>query len=192
MGPRGQRRPGGACLGPGCATQARLSLKAPMLSIFIFWRSSWPKNAYIKTPLGVPERRRWRNTKHRNGGCLKIGGGNAIGVTPGLFSNLSDINTIDTAMKREYSTSRLWVCGSSLFCPSLMLQCLDSIWAAQHDYGTYYVIPMWWILILLDDLWDVICYYVLDVWVDAYYYPVIYYLFWSNMYARAREGDGMF
>jgi hypothetical protein len=44
-----------------------------------------------------------------------------------------------------------------------MLQCLDAIWAAQHDYGVYYVIPMWWIFILLDDQWDVICYYVLDV-----------------------------
>jgi hypothetical protein len=38
---------------------------------------------------------------------------------------------------------------------------------------------MWWILILLDALWDVICYYVLDVWVDAYCYPILYYLFWS-------------
>jgi hypothetical protein len=31
----------------------------------------------------------------------KIGGGNATGVAPERFSNLSDINTIDTAMKRE-------------------------------------------------------------------------------------------
>jgi hypothetical protein len=26
----------------------------------------------------------------------------------------------------------------------------------------------------------------------AYYYPVIYYLFWSNVYARVREGDGVY
>jgi hypothetical protein len=32
---------------------------------------------------------------------LVIGGGNAVGVAPGCFSNLSDINTIDTAMNRE-------------------------------------------------------------------------------------------
>jgi hypothetical protein len=32
---------------------------------------------------------------------LKIGGGNAAGVAPGHFSNLSNINTINTAMKRE-------------------------------------------------------------------------------------------
>jgi hypothetical protein len=69
-----------------------------------------------------------------------------------------------------------------------MLQCLDIIWAAQYDYDAYYVIPMWWIFILLDDQWHVICYYVLDVWVDAYYYPVLYYLFWSIMYARVQEG----
>jgi hypothetical protein len=68
----------------------------------------------------------------------------------------------------------------------------DAIWAAQHDYGAYYMIPIWWIFILLDNLWDVICYYVLDVWVDAYYYPVLYYLFGSNMYARAREGDDVY
>jgi hypothetical protein len=122
----------------------------------------------------------------------RIGWGNAAGVTPECFSTLSDVNTIITAMKREYSTSGLWVCGSNLFYLSLMLQCLDTIWASQHDYGAYYVIPMWWIFILLDDQWDMICYYVLDVWVDAYYYPVLYYLFWSNMYARAREGDGVY
>jgi hypothetical protein len=29
-------------------------------------------------------------------------------------------------------------------------------------------------------LWDVILYYVLDIWVDAYSYPILYYLFWSN------------
>jgi hypothetical protein len=75
---------------------------------------------------------------------------------------------------------------------SLMLQYLDIIWAAQHDYDTYYVIPIWWIFILLDDWWDVICYYVLDLWVDACYYPVLYYLFWSNMSVRAWEGDGVF
>jgi hypothetical protein len=57
----------------------------------------------------------------------KIEGGNAAGVTPGCFSTLSDINTIITTIKREYSTSRLWVCGSSLFYLSLMLQCLDAI-----------------------------------------------------------------
>jgi hypothetical protein len=32
---------------------------------------------------------------------MKIGGGNDAGVTPERFSNLSDINTIDTAKKRE-------------------------------------------------------------------------------------------
>jgi hypothetical protein len=31
----------------------------------------------------------------------KIGGRYAIGVAPGRFSNLSDITTIDAAMKRE-------------------------------------------------------------------------------------------
>jgi hypothetical protein len=39
-----------------------------------------------------------------------------------------------TAMKREYSTSGLRVCGSSLSYLSHVLHCLDIIWAAQHDY----------------------------------------------------------
>jgi hypothetical protein len=32
---------------------------------------------------------------------VKIGGGNTVGVTPGRFSTLSNVNTIITAMKRE-------------------------------------------------------------------------------------------
>jgi hypothetical protein len=32
---------------------------------------------------------------------MKIGGGNATGVTPRRFSTLSDVNTTITAMKRE-------------------------------------------------------------------------------------------
>jgi hypothetical protein len=32
---------------------------------------------------------------------VKIGGGNATGVTPRRFSTLSDVNTTITAMKRE-------------------------------------------------------------------------------------------
>jgi hypothetical protein len=51
---------------------------------------------------------------------VKIGGGNTAGAA-GHFSNLSDITNTATMMKREYSTSRLWVCGSSLFYFSLML-----------------------------------------------------------------------
>jgi hypothetical protein len=31
----------------------------------------------------------------------KIGGGNAAGVAPGRFSNLSDVTNTDTMMKRE-------------------------------------------------------------------------------------------
>jgi hypothetical protein len=45
---------------------------------------------------------------------VNIGGGNAARVSPGRFSALSDVNTIITAMKRESSTSGLWVCDSSL------------------------------------------------------------------------------
>jgi hypothetical protein len=47
-------------------------------------------------------RRRWRKAKHRNRSySSKIRGGNILGVAPDRFSNLSDITTIDTAMKRE-------------------------------------------------------------------------------------------
>jgi hypothetical protein len=67
----------------------------------------------------------------------------------------------------------LWgmVCGSSLIylsCAMLIrchMSCLTLLWP-------YYVIPMWWILNLLEDLWDVNLYHILDVWVDAYCYPV--------------------
>jgi hypothetical protein len=44
----------------------------------------------------------WRNMKHRNRGySSKDWRGNAAGVAPGRFSNLSDITTIDTAKKRK-------------------------------------------------------------------------------------------
>jgi hypothetical protein len=50
----------------------------------------------------------------------KIGGGNAAGVAPGRFSTLSDVNTIITAMKREYSTCDYRfvavACSISLLC----------------------------------------------------------------------------
>jgi hypothetical protein len=137
-------------------------------------------------------KRRQKNTKHRNRDCSSEDWrGKRCQSCPGRFSTLSDVNTIITAMKREWSTSGLWVCGSSLSYFSLVLHCLDIIWATQHDYGAYYIIPMWWIFILLDDWWDVVCYYVLDGWADAYYHLVLYYLFWSNMYARACEGRGV-
>jgi hypothetical protein len=66
-------------------------------------------------------------TRNTEAVLAKIGGGNTAGVTPRCFSTLSDVNAIITAMKREYSTSVLWVCGSSLSYFSLMLQCLDII-----------------------------------------------------------------
>jgi hypothetical protein len=162
-------------------------------SIFISDWSTWPKNAYIKTPEQFPWGGGGGIGRHKIEALpVNIGGGNAARVALGCFSNLSDITNTATMMKREYSTSELWVCGSSLFNFSLMLWCLYAIWAAQHDCGAYYVIPMWWILILLDHLWDVICYSVLDVWVVTYCYPILCYLFWSNLYARTREGDGVY
>jgi hypothetical protein len=65
------------------------------------------------------------------------------------------------------------------------MSCPTWLW---HILCNSYVVDLY----LSDDLWDVICYYVLDVWVHAYFYPVLYYLFWSNLYARAREGDGVY
>jgi hypothetical protein len=63
-----QMSTGGA--GPGGhATQPRLPLEAPILSIFVPDWPSWPKKFYIKTPWGVHSRRRWRNTKPRVKHC---------------------------------------------------------------------------------------------------------------------------
>jgi hypothetical protein len=120
----GQTRPGGAGQGPGHATQVCLGLEPLILSIFVSWRSAWPKNTHINTPPPSAFTRggggETRNTEIEVV-LAKIGRGNATGVAPGCFSNLSNINTIDTTLKREYSTSRLWVCGSSLFYLSLSL-----------------------------------------------------------------------
>jgi hypothetical protein len=60
--------------------------------------------------------------KPQNRGCSSEDWrGNAAKVTPGRFSNLSDITNTATMLKREQSTSGLWVCGSILFYFSLML-----------------------------------------------------------------------
>jgi hypothetical protein len=59
------------------------------------------KNTYIKTPPSVFLERRPRRNIETEVVPAKIGGGNAARVIHERFSNLSDINTIDTAMKRE-------------------------------------------------------------------------------------------
>jgi hypothetical protein len=98
---------GGAGPRPSHTTQPCLVLEPPMLSVFISDWSGWPKNAYIKTPPPPPP-----EAFPRVGGGktwnhkievvpAKIGGGNATEVTPGRFSNLSDITNTATMMKRE-------------------------------------------------------------------------------------------
>jgi hypothetical protein len=57
--------------------------RSSMLSIFVSWRSAWPKNAYIKTPPPLGDRDRggketW-NTE-TEAVPANIGGGNAAGV----------------------------------------------------------------------------------------------------------------
>jgi hypothetical protein len=50
--------------------------------------------------MDVSSGRETRNTQTKNV-PVKIGGGNDAGVAPGCFSNLSNITTINTTMKRE-------------------------------------------------------------------------------------------
>jgi hypothetical protein len=164
-----QTSTGGAGQGPGHATRSCLSLEAPMPSTFVSWCSTWPKNSYVKTPRGIFERRWGRKIKHINRGCSSEDwSGKRCRSRPGRFSNLSNTTPL-TPPWRESSPPLdygLLAVAWSIYL-LYMLWCLDVIWAAQHDYGTYYVIPIRWIFILSDDLWDMICYYVLDVWVDA-------------------------
>jgi hypothetical protein len=124
-----------------------------MLSICIPDWSAWHNQ-------GVLARRRQRNMKKINRGySSEDWRGKRYRSCLGCFSNLSDISTIATIMKPlDYEFVRV-ACSISILC----YDCLDAIWAAQHDYGTYYVISMWWMFILSDDLWDLICYYVLDM-----------------------------
>jgi hypothetical protein len=132
--PTAQTRPGGTGPRSGRATQAYLAVDPPMSFVFALDLLSWIKNSYIKTPQGVP-RGGSGETRNQKAEVIpaKIGGGNATGVAPGRFSNLSNITNTATMMKREYSTSELWVCGSSLFYLSLVLWCLDAMWAGQHE-----------------------------------------------------------
>jgi hypothetical protein len=61
------------------------------------------RREYIKTPPKVFLRGGGEETRNRETEVVlvKIGGGNAVRVAPGRFSNLSDITNIATIMKRE-------------------------------------------------------------------------------------------
>jgi hypothetical protein len=59
-----QMRPGRAVSQPDHVTQSCLGLEPPMSSIFAWFSLSWPKTNYLKDPLGVLDRRRWRNMKN--------------------------------------------------------------------------------------------------------------------------------
>jgi hypothetical protein len=116
-----------------------------MVSVFILDWSAWPKNAYIKTPRGVPWGCGGETWNHETKDVpTKIGGGNAAGVAPDRFSNLSEITNTATMMNREYSTSGLWVCGSSLLffiSYSMMFRCHMSYptWLCCILYNSYVV-----------------------------------------------------
>jgi hypothetical protein len=100
--PRSQTSTSGTGPWPGHATHTRLCLEPPLSSIFVSRHSTWPKKAYINTPLDDRETRRRRNTKHRNRGCSSEDWrGKRCWSHPGCFSTLFDINTNITAMKRE-------------------------------------------------------------------------------------------
>jgi hypothetical protein len=83
--------------------RSRLGLEPLIPSIFVSWCSAWPKNTYIKTPPLVFPRGGSGETWNTETEAIpaKIGGGNTTGVDLRGFSNLFDINTIDTTMKRE-------------------------------------------------------------------------------------------
>jgi hypothetical protein len=119
VGYEAQTSIGGAAPRLGRATRCHLAVEAPMLSIFISYCSAWPQNDYIKSLRGVLVRRQRRKMKHRKKRLFQRRlEGEMLRESPPVASPTSPIATI---MKREYSTSRLWVCGSSLFYFSLML-----------------------------------------------------------------------
>jgi hypothetical protein len=110
---------------------------------------------YLKVPLGVPERRWWRNTKHIKQGLLLVAGGRSEGeslrsrLRPRLLLHQRLLLAIHH--KGNSSPPRLWVCGGNLVQSLYILSLLRSIWCALHDYGTIYVIPMV-VIVLWDDM----------------------------------------
>jgi hypothetical protein len=70
---------------PSSSPDAQLDLKTPI---------------YTPWTIAIRAAEKHENTK-TEAFPAKIGGENAVGVAPGRFSTLSDVNTIITAMKRE-------------------------------------------------------------------------------------------
>jgi hypothetical protein len=76
---------------------------------------AWHKNPYKDPPEAFSKE---AAEKHENQKTeaepVKIEGENAAETVPGRICTHSNITNTATMMKREYSTSGLWVCGISL------------------------------------------------------------------------------
>ena len=75
-----------------------------------------------------PQSRGGLLSSHHGGADLDLGGVGDLssGASTGEISYPSKIKIIITMMRREQSTSGLWVCGSSLMYLSLDLHCIRS------------------------------------------------------------------
>jgi hypothetical protein len=155
------------------ATQPRLRLVHPMSSAFISHWLSWPTNVYIKTPEAFPRGGSGQTQNYETEAIpANIGGGNTTGIAP-VASPTSPTSPTPPSWWRGSSPPLDY--GFVAVACSISLLCYDVTWL-WHILCNFYVVNPY----LLDDQWDVILHYVLDVWVDAYCYPVIYYLFWSK------------
>jgi hypothetical protein len=169
---RPQMRPAGAVSQPGRATSTRLRLEPPMSSVFAWFCSSWPKTNYKKGPMGVPERRQWRNTKNTKQGLLLVAGGRLEGEP---MPELPPVTSSPSPMPPPWSPPwggsssppRLWFCGGnlvqSLYVLSFVevhMMCLAWLWNYLcNSYGgycvmrwylscIYYCVETFWFLIL--------------------------------------------
>jgi uncharacterized membrane protein len=133
-------------------------------SFFISNSLFWPKNAYKRVPYVSRQKSDVETSKNQNRDRTNEDSrGNPARATTRGISTFSYISTIITMMKRELSSSRLRVCGSSLISLSLPLSICLSLsliyqWSSILWSGdmimVVYVIHIWWIFILWVDIWD--------------------------------------
>jgi hypothetical protein len=143
-----------------------------MPSVFVLDWSAWPKSPIERPP---PRRslekaaKKHETTKQRL--YLQRLEGGTLSESPPVASPTSPTSPTPPAWwgsspPLDYGFVAVAWSLSCTMTSRCHMSCQTWLWP-------YYVILVWWILILLDDLWDVKLYHILNVWVNSYCYPII-------------------
>jgi hypothetical protein len=130
------------CMGPTCST-----LIAPMSMIFISLDVAWSKTTYKKGPLCVAKGSTAKEQKHETKAWeIKDWRGKLRRSAAGVISIPSNGSSFVTMMKREYSTSVLWVFAVAN-CISLLFFIVLASYELHNMIMAIFVSLLWWIFL---------------------------------------------